>query len=629
METRISVCLNCQYENRSIANFCGSCGLPISRTCTQCNTDNPSSYQFCDACGAPLERVAQATVGMQGDYRPATVGRGVSFRHEKRPTPKPRRTVRLIGLNWDTQAPRWLWSRAYFRSWALRNKWELLSVALLTILAAFLRVYRLGDIPNGFHGDEAWNGIDALRILKDGWIGVYTPAALGNMAGAIYLTAVSVWLFDASIFAVRLSMALFGIAAVPATHLLLRLGFGRWVALIGTFALTFSYLHLHFSRIGLQLVSLPFVAVLAAAALLWAMRSRSRWSWLVAGALWGLVPYTYLAFPAFMASLVAALAVYVFLRRDQFRLLLAPLGLFAMGALIFALPLLGFVLNSHEVFLERMKLASVVRSHEFPEAGSLADKTYFFAERAWEALTSFVSNPRYDGVDGTGGAGALDFGIGTLVYIGLAMSIKRWRSPPYLLALLVVISAMATQIVSDPSSGMMRRSLVALPFALGLAGVGAVAIVGLVERLVKNGGRTVAMAGLVLILLGSGVWNLRYYFGELTHSQTFKFTFAPDHIDGLAAAHSFDDPGTIYFYSGRWSFTYESVRFLYPDSRGINRSRELGIFDLERLDDGPVTYLLVGDYGLEIDRLRELYPGGETIIDEEPQPRFIVYHLRS
>ena len=42
-----------------------------------------------------------------------------------------------------------------------------------------------------------------------------------------------------------------------------------------------------------------------------------------------------------------------------------------------------------------------------------------------------------------------------------------------------------------------------------------------------------------------------------------------------------------------------------------------------------MTYLLVGDYGLEIDRLKELYPGGETIIDEEPQPRFIVYHLRS
>jgi hypothetical protein len=42
-----------------------------------------------------------------------------------------------------------------------------------------------------------------------------------------------------------------------------------------------------------------------------------------------------------------------------------------------------------------------------------------------------------------------------------------------------------------------------------------------------------------------------------------------------------------------------------------------------------VTYLLVGDYAMEIDRLRELHPGGETIVDDEPQPRFIVYHLRS
>ena len=544
-------------------------------------------------------------------------------------TPKPRRRMPPLGLFWDTPAPRWQWTRACLSTWALRNRWELLAIALLTVLAAFLRVYRLGDIPNGFHGDEAWNGIDAVRILNEGWIGVYTPGALGNMTGPIYLTAFLFWLSDASIFTVRLSMAFFGIAAVPATHLLLRLGFGRWVALFGAFALTVSYWHMHFSRLGFQLVSLPFAAVLAAAALLWAMRSQNRWSWLVAGAFMGLLPYTYLAFPAFVASAAVTLAVYLFLQRNQGKSLVMPLGLFALGTLIVASPFLYFLLDNWANYLERTTTASVIRSHEFPQAGDFVDKAAFFAGSAWAAVTILIRELRADGVDGTGGAGPLDIGMALLAYVGLAVSIAKWRSPPYLLAAMVVLMAILTQIFSLPESGTLRRSIAAVPFVAGLAAIGAISLVGLAQRLYGRHGRIVAVGGLVLVLLASGAWNLRYYFAELTQSPTVKFTFAPDHIDGLAAAHSFEDPGTIYFYSGRWSFNYESVRFLYPNSHGIDRSREFGSFELDKLHQGPVTYLLVGDYAMEIDRLQELHPGGETIVDDEPQPRFIVYHLRS
>ena len=122
----------------------------------------------------------------------------------------------------------------------------------------------LTEIPAGFHGDEAWTGIEGLRILKEGWIGPYTTSAMGQATGPFYLTALLIWLLDASRFSVRLSMGLFGIATIPAAHLLLRLGFGRWVALFGTTALTVSYWHLHFSRLGFGLISLAFVGTVAA-----------------------------------------------------------------------------------------------------------------------------------------------------------------------------------------------------------------------------------------------------------------------------------------------------------------------------------------------------------------------------
>ena len=478
-----SYCYGCEFENRPTAVFCGKCGLPLALTCLVCQSVNPGANRFCDSCGTSIGEESQSTFGMEDQNSRATpLSRSSSTDGRRLLKPKLIGLDQLIGLRWETLAPHWQWSRTYFFSWVLRNRMELLAVVFLTALAAFLRVYRLGDIPHGFHGDEAWNGLDATRILEEGWIGVYTPGALGNMAGAIYLTALTTWLFDASIFSVRLSMALFGIATIPATHLLLRLGFGRWVALIGTFALAVSYLHLHFSRIGLQLVSLPFVAVLASVALLWAMRSQHRWIWLAAGAALGLVPYTYLAFPAFFASALVTLAVFLFLRRDELAHLLVLLGWLAFGFLIIASPFLFFLLDNWVVYMERMGLASVLRSHEFPQGGSFTENMAFLIKRAWDASTSFVRNPRYDGVDGTGGVGAVDIGLGALFYIGLAVSIRKWRSPPHLLTVMVVLSAIATQVFSDPSSGMMRRSLAAIPFVVGAAGIGATSAIGVAKR---------------------------------------------------------------------------------------------------------------------------------------------------
>ena len=623
-------CIACESSNRAAARFCGRCGRPMTVACTQCGADNPSSSRFCDVCGVPLPRESSPASGGAQVDSPLSAARstGLLSRLSAR-APKAPGSPRLLGLTWDTPAPQWQWSRSFLRDWIIRNRWELLAVVLLTTVAAFLRVYRLADIPAGFHGDEAWSGLEALRILKEGWIGIHSTSALGQAAGAFYFTALLLHFFDVTIFTARLSMALFGIATIPATYLLFRIGFGRWVALFATAALTASYWHVHMSRLTYSLISLPFICALAAAAILWAMRSRSKASWVVAGALLGLAPYTYFAYPSFWLATAAVLATYLILQRDRLRQSLTTMAFFAIGLLFASGPAIQASIASPTVQSGRIGQVLVFRASEFPAAGSLSEKANFLTKRAWESLALFLRNPRYDGADGTGGKGAVDIGIAILAYIGLAVSAIRWRSPPYLFALLAVLGALAVLVFTDPSTGAMRRTITAIPWLFGLAGIGAATIAGLAHRLLGDWGRIPAICALVLALLIGGVWNVNYYFNELSQDQHFKWTFAPDHVDALETAHSFDDPGTIYFYSGRWSFDYETVRFLYPDSPGINRSREFGTFDLTRLDDGPVTYLLIGHYAQEIDRLKQLYPGGETIVDSEPRPRFIVYHLQS
>ena len=644
-------CPWCEYMNRSAAKFCGNCSRPLSfnRSCTQCDANNPAHHRFCEACGAPLlEDASQAPVGQsavetyserrvtemhkvspvpvgQPAVETASLGAEIADVRETPRAPKSPRKPRLLGLKWDTPAPSWQWSWAYLRSWAVRNRWELLAVVLLTIAAAVLRIYGLDDILPGVHQDEGDFGLEALRVLEEGWIGVYTMASHGYPTGPVYFVALMIWLLDASIYTVRLSMALIGIVTVPAAYLLFRLGFGHWVALFATSGLMWSYWHVHLSRIAFPMVSLSFVISLAATALLWAMRSGSGWSWLVAGALLGVIPYTYLSYQVFVVVVAGILVTYVFLQRDRLRHSLVSVGILAIGMLLVAAPMILFILDSPDVYFNRMRSASLFSVPEFTDAEGFRAKADFVVGRAWDALTLLLRNPRLDVSDGLGGQGAMDVGIAVLAYIGLAVSVARWRSPPYLLAALAVLGALSTVMLTE-AQGIMRRSVIAIPWVFGLAGIGAVGIVSLTGRMLGKKGQIAAVGGLVVILLLGGAWNLQYYFGEMTQSSHVKWVFPTHHIDGLEAVHSFEDPGTIYFYSSGMFYENDTIRFLYPDTPGINRSREFGTFGLERLDAGPVTYVLTGsDYIGEIDRLKELHPGGETIIDAES--RFIVYHL--
>jgi len=613
-----TACPWCKYINRSAAKFCGNCSRPLNRVCAQCDADNPANHRFCEACGAPL--LADASQETVAD----PLGSRVSYGRETPRAAKPRKQ-RLLGLRWDTPAPRWQWSWAYLRSWAVRNRWELLAVVLLTAAAATLRIYGLVHILPGVHGDEADFGLEALRILEQGWIGPYSTVTNGLLTGPLYFMALMVWLFDASIYTLRLSVALLGTATVPAAYLLFRLGFGRWVALFATSGLMWSYWHVHLSRIATPMMSLCFAATVAAVALLWALRSGRRWSWLVAGALLGVIFYTYLSYPVFLAAVVGVLVAYVVLQRDRLRHSLVSVGIFAIGLLLVAIPLILFILESPDVYFNRVRSVSLFNVPEFTNAEGFMAKADFIAGRVWDALTLFLRNPRRDGVDGFGGTGAVDVGIAVLAYIGLAVSVARWRSPPYLLAALAVLGALSTLVMNELSTGIMRRTVTAMPWVFGLAGIGAVSIVSLARQRLGTKGQIAAVGGLVVVLLLGGAWNLQYYFGEKIQSSQVKWVFPTHYIDSLEAAHSFDDLGTIYFYSGAMFYRYSTIRFLYPDTPGINRSREFGTFGLERLDAGPVTYVLLWPYMEEIDRIQELHPGGETIIDAES--RFIVYHL--
>ena len=94
--------------------------------------------------------------------------------------------------------------------------WELAVVGVILAGAAVLRIYDLGSLPYGMSGDEANVGLEGERILHDGWVGPYSPYAMGQPAGVLYATAVPLALFGKSVVALRLEPAIAGVLTVAA-----------------------------------------------------------------------------------------------------------------------------------------------------------------------------------------------------------------------------------------------------------------------------------------------------------------------------------------------------------------------------------------------------------------------------
>src|SRR5690606_7818515 len=91
---------------------------------------------------------------------------------------------------------------------------DVLFIWFIGIVAVLARFTLLDSLPDGLHGDEGSTGLDARRIIDEGSIGPYTPSALGQPAGPMYVAAVFVKLLGSEIVSVRAPMATMGVATV-------------------------------------------------------------------------------------------------------------------------------------------------------------------------------------------------------------------------------------------------------------------------------------------------------------------------------------------------------------------------------------------------------------------------------
>lgn len=137
------------------------------------------------------------------------------------------------------------------------SKIQILTLLLIITIGALLRIYKLSAIPPGVNRDEASIGYTAYSLLLTGKdeYGRLSPISFESFGDwklpfYVYLTVPFVALFGLSEFAVRLPSALFGVATIFTTYILVvALLKSKKLALLTSFLLAIAPWHLHLSRV--------------------------------------------------------------------------------------------------------------------------------------------------------------------------------------------------------------------------------------------------------------------------------------------------------------------------------------------------------------------------------------------
>lgn len=243
---------------------------------------------------------------------------------------------------------------------------QILILAGILLLAAFLRFYQLGVIPPSPDWDEAALGYNAYSVLQTGRdeYGVFLPRELRSFDDYkpplyMYLAIPPVALFGLTLWAVRLPSAVMGILAVFGTFVFVRLlfvttfnasesrkkgqksAFPEVVALLSAFLLAISPWHLQFSRIAFEANTGSALHILGVAAFFLGLRYAALLP--VSAFAFGLSLYAYHTERIFAPLLVLILTA--LWRRELFRNTKAVVIAVLVG-IITVLPLVPVVMDT-------------------------------------------------------------------------------------------------------------------------------------------------------------------------------------------------------------------------------------------------------------------------------------------
>lgn len=509
---------------------------------------------------------------------------------------------------------------------------DLVILAIITIVAGVPRLALLMDIPVGFHGDEGIAGMEARRILEQGYIGAYSLGAAGTPAGTFYWAAGFFWLFGDTPHVLRIAFAVLGVATIPIAYLAFKVMFGRTVAYTGALLLAVSAWHLIYSRVAFVPVAWPLVEVATMLSLFLAFRYESKRLFALTGVCLGFGIYTYGGYPTF-AIAVGLFFIYMALVHyaNDLRRIVGWTAIVLGAAFLAGLPMASWAHDNAEIYTGRLEKYSITSTEEWKNADNIFERAGIVLDNERDYITWLTDTPVPDNVDAAGYFPLINPVLLSLLVVGGGMALWRWRSPQhaFLIICIVVIAFGPAVTVEAPY----RRTLGLVPMLCALAALPLAALWQNARRL----GQTGLLAGAVVavgLFASTAAIDVHRYFDTFENLPSARWVYVQELTEASEFLAGLDrDPKPyVYFYSGRWMFDYETRRFLAPDFEGEDRSVEFGFVDpppLEADRSRDVLFLFLPPYDELAYEVALRYPGGTPTegYDREGRLMYLAYLL--
>jgi hypothetical protein len=471
----------------------------------------------------------------------------------------------LLAGAWRLTAPRPTIAPAATSS----ARWEVAVLLALTALALGLRIVALDRIPLNFGGDEGEMGMVARAVISGAVRDPFATSWFSHPTLWFFLQAFSLQIFGDTVFGLRMLSALIGTAAVPALYLFARPLYGRPAAFGAATLLAVYHFHIHFSRLGVNNIVDPLAALIAFTAFLHGWRTRSPFSFALAGVTLGLAQHFYMG--SRLAPLVVAAALLHQLLIDRRRLwgLRWHIGLMVLGFLLGIGPLLIYFITHPHDFTARLKVVGIFQTGWFDQRRSQGVSTLQIAlSQARDSFGAWTFQPDrsafYDPK-----IPLLDPSSSLLFLLGLAITIVRWRrlDAAMLIAWLVGVGVFGGMIMVNPPESpryVTSTPVVCLFIALAIVELGA-----LVHRSRTLGRR--AAWGMTAAVGLLALWNVNFYFREYTPRNTYGWFNTEIGTTIGRYLQQQPDPVFVYFFGPpRMFYGNGAIRFIAAGVHGVD-----------------------------------------------------------
>ncbi|MHB9031585.1 MAG: ArnT family glycosyltransferase [Anaerolineae bacterium] len=347
---------------------------------------------------------------------------------------------------------------------ALQLDWLQVAVIGAVVVGAFLRLWRLREIPAEMGCDLPLNFSNIQGILN-GNTPIFFTSWPGREGLLFYLAAIPSALVGLSHWSIKLTTALLGIAAIPVIYWLGKELYTRELGLIAAWLYAASHWAVITSRLGLRMALAPLLLMLVALFFIRGVRCQNPWYLALAGLCLGLGLHSYNAFIAVPPLVILWLVIEVILGRGKL-LWQQRFGLACLfgTALVVFLPLGRFIFDSPAQYL--LRVATRVTNSEVALPGNLIR---VFLHNIVNALLMFNVHGDLVSFNNIAGFRELGFVAAALLPVGLVRLVvrpKRGYNLLLLATLLVMLLPTALSLAFPNEVPGAGRAIGALPAAI-------------------------------------------------------------------------------------------------------------------------------------------------------------------